>query len=40
VVAGGTELLDEDGCSRSSGFFDNMRLASHFIAVQLKSTGK
>jgi hypothetical protein len=35
-------LLDEDGYLRTSGFFDrpNMRLASNFISIQLKSTGK
>ncbi|HVZ30913.1 MAG TPA: hypothetical protein VG963_00720 [Polyangiaceae bacterium] len=35
-------LLDEEGYLRSAGFFDrpNMRLASNFIAAQIKSTGR
>ncbi|HEY6878867.1 MAG TPA: hypothetical protein VI299_12645 [Polyangiales bacterium] len=35
-------LLDEDGYLRSAGFFDrpNMRLASNFIAAEIKSTGR
>lgn len=35
-------LLDEEGYLRSAGFFDrpNMRLATNFIAGELKSTGK
>jgi hypothetical protein len=35
-------ILDEDGYLRYAGFFDrnNMRVASNFIAVELKSTGK
>ncbi len=35
-------LLDQEGYLRSAGFFDraNMRLASNFIAAELKSTGR
>jgi hypothetical protein len=35
-------ILDEDGYLRYAGFFDrnNMRVASNFIATELKSTGK
>jgi hypothetical protein len=35
-------ILDEDGYLRYAGFFDrnNMRVASNFIASELKSTGK
>lgn len=35
-------LLDEDGYLRTAGFFDrpNMRLASNFISLQIKSTGR